>query len=107
MRFHYIESKKLQNNKGDGTLPLVHGVGGLEDSVIDATEKGGTGFKFHGYSATVFLECLEHALKLFSNAEKWKTLMKRAMKQDFSVVHMAKDYIALYESIIADHETMD
>jgi len=90
-----------------GTLPLVHGVGGLEDSVIDAAEKGGTGFKFHGYSADHFIECLERALKLFNNSAKWKTLMKRAMKQDFSVVHMAKDYLALYESIVADHEIMD
>ena len=26
--------------------------------------------------------------------------MRRAMKQDFSVKHMAKDYIALYKKIL-------
>ncbi len=89
-----------------GTLPLVHGVGGLEDSVVDYAQKGGTGFKFHDYSPEAFFQCLQRALKVFPNAGKWKALMKRAMKQDFSVVHMAKDYIALYESLISD-ETLD
>ncbi len=82
-----------------GTIPLVHDVGGLADSVIDYSEKGGTGFKFHDYTAAAFLESLNRALKVYRNAARWKLLIKRAMKQDFSVVHMAKDYIALYEKI--------
>jgi len=84
-----------------GTIPVVHGVGGLEDSVIDYAKKGSTGFKFHGYTADMFFQCLERALETFQNGARWKPLMKRAMKQDFSVVHMTKDYIALYEKIIA------
>ena len=89
-----------------GTIPLVHGVGGLEDSVIDYSEKGGTGFKFHGYAPEVFVECLERALIVYSDVRKWKTLMKHAMKQDFSVVHMAREYINLYESILTGNETV-
>ncbi len=89
-----------------GTIPVVHGVGGLEDSVVDYAQKGGTGFKFHDYTADAFSECLERALKVYSNAARWKPLMKRAMKQDFSVVHMAKDYIVLYESLVSN-ETVD
>ena len=83
-----------------GTIPLVHGVGGLEDSVVDYSQKGGTGFKFYGHDSDTFFQCLERALKVLSNAGRWKALMKRAMKQDFSVVHMARDYIALYEKIL-------
>ncbi|VGO12738.1 Glycogen synthase 1 [Pontiella desulfatans] len=83
-----------------GTIPLVHGVGGLEDSVVDYSQKGGTGFKFHGYRVEAYVECLERALRVYHDPGRWKTLMKRAMKQDFSVVHMAKDYIALYEKIL-------
>jgi len=90
-----------------GTIPLVHGVGGLEDSVIDFAEKGGTGFKFHGYSPDVFVECLSRALTVYADKAKWKNLMKRAMKQDFSVVHMAREYLALYESILSGNETVD
>ncbi|MDH3981350.1 MAG: glycogen synthase, partial [Kiritimatiellaceae bacterium] len=34
-----------------GTIPLVHGVGGLEDSIVDYdADKKGTGFKFYGYT---------------------------------------------------------
>jgi starch synthase len=90
-----------------GTLPLVHSVGGLADTVIDADEKGGTGFKFNGYTPDLFFSCVERALKLFRNSQKWTAMMQRAMKQDFSVVHMGRDYIALYESILSGNETVD
>jgi starch synthase len=90
-----------------GTIPLVHAVGGLEDSVSDVGKKAGTGFKFHGYAADGFIQCLERALKLFSKTTKWDALMKRAMKQDFSVRHMANDYIELYTSILSGNETVD
>jgi starch synthase len=89
-----------------GTVPVVHGVGGLEDSVIDYPEKGSTGFKFHGYTVEDFFYCLDRALKTYSSAARWKPLMKRAMKQDFSVVHMARDYIDLYKKILSDDETV-
>jgi starch synthase len=87
-----------------GTIPVVHGVGGLEDSVVDYAQKGGNGFKFHDYTPEAFKKCLERALKVFTNGARWKPLMKRAMKQDFSVVHMARDYIALYEKIVRQND---
>ncbi len=83
-----------------GTIPLVRAVGGLEDSVIDYKLKGGTGFKFKDYTPEAFFQCLERALKVYHDSKRWKTLMRRAMKQDFSVKHMANDYIALYKKII-------
>jgi starch synthase len=90
-----------------GTVPLVHGVGGLEDSVVDCEEAGGTGFKYHGHTVDDFMGCLQRALDLYADSRKWKNLMKRAMKQDFSVVHMAKEYIALYKSILSNHDPVD
>jgi len=83
-----------------GTIPLVRAVGGLEDSVVDYAEKGGTGFKFHDYTASAFFQCIERSLKVFTDIGEWETLMLHAMKQDFSVHHMANNYIALYEKII-------
>lgn len=85
-----------------GTIPVVHAVGGLEDSVVDYAEKGATGFKFRDHTVEAFCGCIQRALEVFGNKPKWATLMKRAMQQDFSVVHMARDYIALYEKIIAE-----
>ena len=90
-----------------GTIPLVRNVGGLSDSVVDYAEKGGTGFKFQDYTADAFFQCLERALNVYRSRSRWTPLMKRAMKQDFSVVHMAKDYIELYEKIISGHATVD
>lgn len=82
-----------------GTIALAHAVGGLEDTIIDYAEKGGTGFKFNEYTASAFYQGLVRALDVYASSARWKPLMKRAMKQDFSVVHMAKNYIALYESL--------
>lgn len=83
-----------------GTVPLVHGVGGLEDSVVDYKAHGGTGFKFYGYTVGAFTDCLKRALKVYSDGKRWKPLMKRGMKQDFSVKHMARDYMALYRKML-------
>ncbi len=83
-----------------GSVPVVHGVGGLEDSVVDFGEKGGTGFKFHHYTSDVFFNCVKRALEVYANTTRWKILMKRGMKQDFSVVHMARDYIELYTELL-------
>ncbi len=90
-----------------GTIPLVHGVGGLEDSVIDYAEKDGTGFKFYGHTPEDFADALSRALAVYADAKKWQALMKRAMKQDFSVVHMAREYIELYKAILDGNATVD
>jgi starch synthase len=83
-----------------GTIPVVRAVGGLEDSVIDYAEKGGTGFKFADYTPEAFFQCLERALTVYRDSKRWKPLMRRAMKKDFSVKHMANDYIALYQKLL-------
>lgn len=83
-----------------GTLPVVHGVGGLEDSVMDASAADGTGFKFYGYQSVEFLSCLKRALAVYQDKEQWQHLMITAMKKDFSVVHMAEEYIELYADIM-------
>jgi starch synthase len=90
-----------------GTVPVVNAIGGLEDSVVDFGEKGSSGFKFHEYSADALCRCLDRALAVYRNRSRWTALMKRGMKQDFSVIHMAKDYIELYTRIITGRETVD
>ena len=90
-----------------GTIPVVHGVGGLEDSVIDYDKPGGTGFKFYGHTGDEFADCIDRALAVYAEAPAWQTLMKRAMEQDFSVVHMARQYIELYEAILSGNAAVD
>ena len=50
---------------------------------------------------------IERALKVYRDPKRWKPLMKRAMKQDFSMKHTARDYIALYKKIMATNEKVD
>lgn len=90
-----------------GTIPVVHGVGGLEDSVIDYANEGGTGFKYYGHTTDDFMDCLKRAMAVYADGRKWNALRKRAMKQDFSVVHMAREYLNLYEAILSGNATVD
>lgn len=89
-----------------GAVPVVHGVGGLEDSVEDFSEGKGTGFKFHGHTPGAFVGSVKRALNVYADDRQWKLLMKRGMRQDFSVVHMAREYYALYEAILSGDATV-
>lgn len=85
-----------------GTLPLVHAVGGLADSVRDATPAGGPagqegwGFRFDEESAEAMLAAVDRALGLWKDASAWQATVRRAMAQDFSWDRAAESYEALY-----------
>lgn len=85
-----------------GTLPVVHAVGGLNDTVVDYTTDpaNGTGFKFSGHSAASFMNSIKRAISLYSCKEEWTELVKRAMQIDNSVERMADTYQALYEQVL-------
>ncbi|QKS30496.1 MAG: Glycogen synthase [Accumulibacter sp.] len=87
-----------------GTIPLVRRVGGLADTVIDATPdnvRAGTanGFVFDYASSRVLAGRIGDALVLMRNAAVWHQLQKRGMAQDFSWADSALRYEALYRSI--------
>jgi len=67
-------------------------VGGLEDTITDVNRPGGYEFMFREYNKKSFLQCLERALKLYFQTEKWHVLMRSAIKKDFSKEHMASEY---------------
>ncbi len=81
-----------------GTVPLVRATGGLEDSIQDYNRKTGvgTGFKFQAYSSRDFLDKVRQALALYQDRERWKRLMIRGMKADFSWQRSAREYVDLY-----------
>jgi len=89
-----------------GTVPIVRGVGGLEDTVIDynTSPTTGTGFKFYDYSKTALLDAIERALTMYRDRGAWVQLMKRCMAADFSWDRSAKEYVELYKKAIAKHE---
>jgi starch synthase len=90
-----------------GALPLVRRVGGLADTVIDATAESlargeATGFAFDGEDAAALLSAVERAVALYRDRSAWRRMMRQAMTRDFSWGRAAGQYLALYESLRPD-----
>ncbi len=87
-----------------GTLPLVRETGGLYDSVRPYNEQDGSGygFTFAPYAAHDLEYTVRRAVSFyFDDPALWQTLVKRAMRQDFSWKRSAALYAALYEQILS------
>ena len=89
-----------------GTLPIVHAVGGLADTVTDTNaqtlrEKTATGFCFREPTKEALLECVKRALDLYSRPEEWTAVVKTAMAQQFDWRASAGQYIQLYDELLA------
>lgn len=85
-----------------GTLPLVHEVGGLKDTVqpYNEIDKTGTGFSFHQFSGYWLIQTLSYALDVYQNHKKdWKKLQENAMSRDFSWDTASQDYLNLYQKL--------
>jgi starch synthase len=88
-----------------GSLPLVHCVGGLADTVVDAslenlTDELATGFVFNSFNRTAFVAAIRRAFALKSRRLEWKAVLKRAMLQDFGWEASALRYIDVYRELI-------
>ena len=87
-----------------GALPIVRHVGGLADTIVDATEwtvPGGsaTGFAFREPNATAMLNCLDRALAFYGNQSLWNQMRRRAMSREFGWDTSARRYLALYRKL--------
>jgi starch synthase len=78
-----------------GTLPLVHAVGGLNDSITEGQE--GWGFRFDEDTPEALLAALDRALNLFRDGAGWQGAIRRAMAQDHSWDRAAGLYETLYK----------
>jgi starch synthase len=87
-----------------GALPLVHRVGGLADTVVDATAQNveagrATGFGFEDFSAPQLRRALRRAFDLYAQPDVWTRVQQNAMKQRFDWHEAAARYAALYRSL--------
>nr|BAK03716.1 predicted protein [Hordeum vulgare subsp. vulgare] len=76
-----------------GTIPVVHAVGGLRDTVppFDPFNHSGLGWTFDRAEAHKLIEALGHCLRTYrDHKESWRGLQERGMSQDFSWEHAAK-----------------
>jgi starch synthase len=90
-----------------GTLPLVRRVGGLADTVVDATAVNlangtATGFAFDGASAPELMSAIQRANALFRKPAIWLRIVQRAMTRDFSWAAAARRYVAVYRELQPD-----
>jgi starch synthase len=90
-----------------GTIPVVHAVGGLEDTVVDMTEspQGGYGFKFKDFSNAALQAAIQRALTAYKKPSIWKNIQSQAMKQDFSWGNAARHYLASYQDVLGTNKT--
>jgi starch synthase len=88
-----------------GTLPLVRRVGGLADTVVDASPEAlrdgrATGFSFEAAAPAALEHAAERLVALYRQRDAWQAVMRRAMAQDFSWDHAAADYLRLYRDLL-------
>jgi starch synthase len=80
-----------------GCLPLVRATGGLKDTVTP----GETGFVFEGDTPELLAQAIRDALMLYPDRERWQTMQKAGMVQDFSWERSARRYFNLYQSLLS------
>jgi starch synthase len=90
-----------------GTVPVVRGTGGLEDTVhpFNYGTGEGTGFKFYPYNEAAFLGALREAVAVYYNPPLWRRLQINGMQTDYSWDRSAKEYLELYQSLLPDFST--
>lgn len=84
-----------------GTIPIVHAVGGLRDTVeaYNPVEKTGVGITFQSYDAYDMLDAIQRAIDLYHDKQNWRQIKKNAMSSDFSWEKSANKYIELYNNL--------
>ncbi len=93
-----------------GTVPVVRGTGGLEDTVhpLDYGTGEGTGFKFYPYDGESLFGALREAVAVYYNQPLWKRLQTNGMHTDYSWDLSARTYIEIYQSLrFAGKEVLD
>ncbi len=83
-----------------GSIPVVHEVGGLKDSVHEGMDLCGKGICYAGQNTKEFVYAVERALILKQNRKKADAVIAFNLQCDFSFDKSAKEYLKLYESLL-------
>ena len=81
-----------------GTIPVVRQTGGLADTIrdVDADPEAGNGFSFVPADPVALFDACQRAMSALADADRWRTLQRRAMAVDHSWHGPARDYAAAY-----------
>ncbi len=88
-----------------GTIPVVHAVGGLKDTIQDVKAKG-NGIVFEEHSVKGLTSALQRAIKIYQQKELFQRLVKKAARYDFSWERSAQKYEQLYASLTVRQKRM-
>jgi starch synthase len=85
-----------------GTPSIVRSTGGLKDTIQEFNPKSakGNGFLFCKYEADEFLAAIRHALTCYENKSDRLSIIKNAMKSDFSWAKSAQSYKVMYLTML-------
>ena len=84
-----------------GTVPVVHRVGGLRDTVIPFTGVEGNGFTFESFQAGDMMDAIYRAVTCFyQSSDEWKQIIKNNLQKDVSWEQSAKKYLDLYHEVV-------
>jgi starch synthase len=90
-----------------GTIPVVHRVGGLADTVLAVTpytlrSGEGTGFPFPYYTVESLLKAVDRALQHYRQPEVWAQLVRNCMAQDWSWDRSAERYVKMFRKVVRE-----
>lgn len=90
-----------------GAVPVVSRVGGLADTVVDATaaalaDRTATGVQFAPVTAEALAAALGMARARFADRSAWQALQRAGMATDVSWRQPARQYADLYRSVLAE-----
>ncbi|MFH1901670.1 MAG: glycogen/starch synthase [Candidatus Omnitrophota bacterium] len=88
------------------TVPLVYHTGGLVDTVVDISQKGG-GFVFSNYTSADLISALKLAHQIFTEKKKWLKIIKKIARYNFSWEAAAAKYIEMYNKTIKEGKSQN
>jgi len=83
-----------------GSIPVVHRVGGLKDSVHETEAVCGQGISYETQTPQAFLFAIKRALLLYREKEKLEEKIAFNLACDFSFKKSAKAYVHLYKELV-------
>ena len=85
-----------------GTIPIVHTVGGLSDTVEPYNpETGeGNGITFNSYNSYDMLDAIKRAVSIYQNKDDRSKIRKNAMEKDVSWNIPAEEYVQMYKELL-------
>lgn len=85
-----------------GSIPVVHRVGGLKDTVeaYNPDSETGYGFTFETFNSYDMLDAIKRAVDIFKeDRATWDKIVKNAMSKDSTWKKSAQEYLDMYRTV--------